>query len=258
MDKRIPAAPLALAILLTVTPAARDVQAAGGPVGEMQRVGSFFIDRTEVTVGQFRRFVRATGRVTAAEKAGGGLVYGAGWERKRGWTWKTPYGKPAVDDEPAVHITFDEAAVYCRWAGKRLPTDKEWVEAAYTERRQSPPKPFVRGRTYPYPTGDSPRGANCLSDCGRTAVQDQSAVLERGRGHARAGTTPPGVNGLYDMGANVWEWVVTGSGRAQGTRGGSWWYGAFQMKADAVAYKPRDMAVIYIGFRCVKDAKPGG
>lgn len=222
---------------------------------DMQPISSFSIDRTEVTIGQFARFVAATSLVTKAERDGGGVVYQFGWEQKAGWTWRSPYGRPGQDDEPAVHITFDEAQAFCRWAGKRLPTKQEWVEAAYTERRTPPPAPFKAGQTYRYPTGNSPEGANCLEDCGETPAIDYSSVLERGRGHAKTRMTRPGVNGLYDMGANVWEWVDTEDQTHKGTRGGSWWYGATQMRADYDASKPRDMAVVYIGFRCVKSIR---
>jgi len=223
--------------------------------GDMQPIRHFSIDRTEVTIGQFARFAAATGFVTKAERAGGGLVFATGWEQKSGWTWRSPYGRPGQDDEPAAHVTFDEAQAYCRWAGKRLPSEREWIEAAYTERRPAPSPPFKRGRTYPYPTGDSPEGANCLEDCGKTPAIDYSAVLDRGRGHAKARTTRPGVNGLYDMGANVWEWTESGGAGEKRTRGGSWWYGSAQMRRSYRAFKPRDMAVVYIGFRCVKDLR---
>ncbi|MTI42072.1 formylglycine-generating enzyme family protein [Roseibium hamelinense] len=221
---------------------------------DMVAVGGFEIDRTEVTIGAFREFIEATGAVTAAEKAGGGEVYAAGWVQQPGWTWRTPFGRPATDQEPTVHVTFDEAQAYCAWRGKRLPTDAEWMEAAYTERRTSPPAPFETGQTYPYPTGKTPEGANCLQDCGATPALDHSAVLRRGVGHAPAGTTRAGVNGLYDMGANAWEWTDNGPGRQKTTRGGSWWYGAQQMHRDHSATKPADTAVVYIGFRCAKDS----
>jgi sulfatase modifying factor 1 len=224
---------------------------------DMQPIRGFEIDRTEVTVQAFRRFAEATGMKTRAERQGGGSVYEAGWARKANWTWRAPFGRPAVDGEPAVHVTFDEAQSYCRWAGKRLPTDAEWAEAAYTERRAAPPPPFVRGKTYPYPTGDTPRGANCLDACGPAPIIDRSQLLSRGAGHARAGTTRAGVNGLYDMGANVWEWVDETLGSERRTRGGSWWYGAAQMHRDHVASKPPDMAVVYIGFRCARDLRAG-
>jgi formylglycine-generating enzyme required for sulfatase activity len=238
-----------------------------GPVAGEAALPRFDIARTETTVGQFRRFAEATATVTRAERAGGGEVYESGWVRKPGWTWRTPFGggRAAGDDEPAVHVTFDEAAAFCRWAGARLPSDGEWLAAAYVESRVSPPAPFVRGRRYAFPTGDGPAGAQCLDDCGAQAkarVVPHGAALQRGHGHALAGSTPAGVNGLHEMGGNVWEWVdepagatVAGAADERRTRGGSWWYGAAQMRADHLQAKARDTAVVYIGFRCARDAR---
>jgi formylglycine-generating enzyme len=203
-----------------------------------------------VTVGAFQAFVQATGTVTSAERAGGGSTYEGGWQQRAGWTWRAPYGKPAAPQEPAVHVTFAEAQAFCRWAGKRLPTDAEWAEAAYTERRAQPPVGFVTGRSYRYPTGDSPQGANCL-DCGNVRTVAH-AVTTRGKGHALAGSTAAGVNGLHEMGGNAWEWV-DGGGADKRTRGGSWWYGADQMLEAIEQRKPADTAVVYIGFRCARD-----
>ncbi len=247
----------ALMKVLHLIPAAALVLMLGAAaaLADMQRVGGFEIDRTEVTIGEFRQFVEATGLATAAEQAGGGQVYGAGWEQKPGWTWKAPFGEPGTDDEPAAHVTYDEAKAYCAWAGKRLPTDAEWMEAAYTERRANPTSGFETGTTYDYPTGETPQGANCLDGCGPAPVVDRSAILDRGRGHAAAGKTKPGVNGLYDMGANLWEWVdgTVSSGQIL-TRGGSWWCGPAQMHRDHAQSKPPQTAVVYIGFRCARDA----
>jgi formylglycine-generating enzyme len=64
---------------------------------------------------------------------------------------------------------------------------------------------------------------------------------------------PAGVNGLHDMGGNAWEWVDQGDDTSRRTRGGSWWYGAAQMRADHLQGKPADTAVVYIGFRCARD-----
>jgi formylglycine-generating enzyme len=218
----------------------------------MQPIGAFSIDRTEVSVGEFKKFVDATQTVTTAERSGGGSTFEAGWEQRLGWTWRAPFGKPASPAEPAVHVTYDEAAAFCQWAGKRLPTDAEWGEAAYTERRASPPAGFVTGKSYAYPTGDQPRGANCLGDCGEVKTV-AAAVTSRGRGHAETGTTRAGVNGLFDMGGNAWEWVDSGSGNDKRTRGGSWWYGAESMRDSHRQSKPKDTAVVYIGFRCAQD-----
>jgi formylglycine-generating enzyme len=219
----------------------------------MQRVGRFEIDRTEVSIAQFQRYAEATGVVTAAERDGGN-TFEAGWEQRKGWNWRTPFGKPAQPNEPAVHINYNEAAAYCAWAGKRLPTDADWGEAAYTERRAQPSDGFISGKTYRYPTGDSPTGANCLGDCGSVKTV-ANAVSSRGRGHAEVGTTQRGVNGLYDMGGNAWEWVNSGSGSEKRTRGGSWWYGAAQMTDAHQQSKPATMSALYIGFRCARDVK---
>ncbi len=225
------------------------------------RVADFQIARTETTVGQFRRYVMASGVTTQAERQGGGSVFEAGWVRKPGWTWSSPFGaghRPA-EDEPVAHVTYDEAQGFCRWAGGQLPDDAQWRLAAYTETRSEPAPPFQRGRTYVFPTGERPQGAQCLEDCGaeaRAKAVRHGARLSRGYGHARAGQTVVGVNGLYDMGANLWEWVDEPkglSGNAERlTRGGSWWYGAAQMRADHLQSKPGNTAVVYIGFRCVR------
>ncbi len=227
------------------------------------RLEGFAIARTETTIAQFRRYVATVGLVTRAERDGGGSVFEAGWTRKPGWTWAAPYGPQYSPhgDEPAAHVTYDEAQGFCRWAGGRLPTDAEWTSAAYREQRDAPVAPFTRGRTYPYPTGESTQGAQCLADCGAEAARravPHGAALSRGAGHARTGYTVAGVNGLFDMGGNLWEWVdepVGGHGQAERlTRGGSWWYGAQPMRAEHRQSKPGDTAVVYIGFRCVRDA----
>jgi formylglycine-generating enzyme len=221
----------------------------------MQPIRGFAIDSTEVSIAQLARFAQATNFVSAAEKAGGGSTYEGGWVQRKGWTWRTPFGLPASDKEPAVHITFTEAKAYCQWAGKHLPTDAEWMEAAYTERRASPPAGFTTGQTYPYPTGNSAQGANCLGDCGNAstpAAYSAPAITNRGRGHALVGSTRAGVNGLFDMGGNAWEWTDSGTDAARPTRGGSWWYGAAQMHRDHLQNKPADTAVVYIGFRCAR------
>jgi len=220
---------------------------------DMQTVNGFLIDRTEVSIAEFQRFAKETGFVSQAEQAGGGEVYGWGWEQKAGWTWKTPFGVQSSDQLPAVHLTYDEAESYCRWRGARLPTEDEWREAAYIERRQDADTQFVNGKQYPYPKGDTPEGANCLSECGYRPPVSYSKVLDRGIGPAPVGSTKQGVNGLYDMGANVWEWVNSGEGDQKVTAGGSWWYEAFRMHRNDRATKPRGTAVVYIGFRCAKD-----
>jgi formylglycine-generating enzyme required for sulfatase activity len=96
----------------------------------------------------------------------------------------------------------------------------------------------VTGRTYVYPTGDTPTGANTVG------AQDGWAR------HAPVGRTVMGVNGLYDMGANVWEWLADANGDDRLTAGGSWWYDTEKMKVDGMQFKSAAFYVVYVGFRC--------
>ncbi|MBK1662565.1 formylglycine-generating enzyme family protein [Paracraurococcus ruber] len=219
--------PILAVLLLALAP-----PAAAQP-GERVPLGPVALDRTEVTIGQFQAFVAATGLVTAAERAGGGQEFSGGWVRRPGWTWQSPQGAPGAPGEPAVHLTWEEARAYCAWAGGRLPRFEEWRAAAYTEQRAAPTDGFERGRTYAYPVGDDPAGMNTNR-----------------RHHLPAGTTRRGVNGLYDMGANVWEWLADRRGEEALTAGGSWWYGPAQARAEGAQWKPAGFAALYIGLRC--------
>ena len=196
----------------------------------------------------------ATGFVSAAEKKGGGLSYEGGFVQKSGWTWKMPYGVPAKDTEPAVHLNQKEAEAICRYYGKRLPTDPEWTNAAFLEQRANPPAGFIKGQRYPFPGGSNPSPSHCLSGCGDYKGLAPAGALNRGAGHVTTNTTKPGVNGMYDMGGNVWEWTATERNGGYITRGASWWYGPERQQESDVESKPGDISVVYIGFRCVADA----
>ena len=80
-------------------------------VGDKVALGDWALDRTEVTIGQFERYVRATGTVTRAEKEGGGFEYVGGWVRRPGWSWRQPDGVSASADVPAVPLNAAMEAV---------------------------------------------------------------------------------------------------------------------------------------------------
>lgn len=210
---------------------------------ERVRIGQgpdhFWIDRTEVSVGDYAAQAARHGWVTAAEREGGGFEFSGGWQRRSGWTYKTPFGESARTDEPAVHLSWFEASAYCQAVGGNLPNRAQWERAAYQETRAQPESPLVSGKTYPYPTGDSPEGANTVG------------AADGWPRHAPVGKTRAGVNGLYDMGANVWEWLADARGDDRLTAGGSWWYGPQQMQASGMQYKPASFYAVYVGVRCV-------
>ena len=137
-----------------------------------------------------------------------------------------------------VHVSWAEARDYCSYVGGRLPTFAEWREAAYTETRETPNDGLVKGRTYRFPVGDSPDGMNTSS-----------------QRHLAVGASKRGVNGLYDMGGNVWEWVADRRGNEALTAGGSWWYDASHTEAGRAQWKPADFYAVYVGFRCVYDVR---
>ena len=203
-------------------------------IAETVQLEGFAIDRTEVTVGAFSAYMESKALRTAAEEQGGGFEWGLGWQRRAGWTYQAPQGAPAKADEPAVHISWAEADGFCKAAGGRLPNKEEWLAAAYTEQRSNPPQGFETGRSYLYPVGDQPDGMN----------NNRSH-------HVAVGTTKQGVNGLYDMGGNVWEWLADRKGDEALTAGGSWWYGPQKTTASGMQWKPADFYAVYIGFRCV-------
>lgn len=230
---------LAVSVLMAVAALswATAAAAAGSSLDGRVPLGQFAIDRTEVTVARFREFARAEQLATAAEREGGGFEFSGGWTRRTGWTYERPQGSPAADDEPAVHVSWHEARRYCAHVGGRLPTWAEWRVAAYTEQRERPSDGFFQGRTYVFPVGDRPEGMN-----------------NNRRSHVPTGRTRVGVNGLYDMGGNVWEWLDDRRGDSALTAGGSWWYGPEQTRAEGAQWKAADFYAVYVGFRCAYDA----
>ena len=234
----------------------RPAPSQGAPSSSIPKVqiGHLIWDQTEMNIADVKAFATSTGFVSAAEKKGGGLSYESGFVQKPGWTWRTPYGVPAQDGEPAVHLNQKEAESICRYFGKRLPTDAEWTNAAFLEQRARPPVGYVQSQRYSYPGGSTPTVSHCLNGCGDYKGLAPVGALNRGTGHVIAGSTKPGVNGMYDMGGNVWEWTATERNGGYITRGASWWYGPERQQESDVESKPGDIAVVYIGFRCVADA----
>jgi formylglycine-generating enzyme required for sulfatase activity len=184
-------------------------------------VAEFAIDAKTVSNAQFAAFVKATGYQTDAERFGWSFVFhsfvrGAArrrvldahvpdapwWLAVEGASWRHPDG-PGSDiarkpNHPAVHVSWNDAAAYAAWAGKRLPTEAEWEKAARGG--------LVQAR---FPWGDefTPRGRHrCNTWQGEFPVHDTGE-------DGYVGTAPvdafrPNGYGLYNTSGNVWEWCA--------------------------------------------------
>jgi formylglycine-generating enzyme required for sulfatase activity/serine/threonine protein kinase len=227
-------------------------------------LSAFWIDQTEVTVAQFRRFVQAQNYQTEAEERGESYTYvGGSWQLTKGTNWQHPFEptSTAEDKHPVLHISWNDARTYCVWAGGQLPTEAQWEYAA-------------RGpEGYSYPWGND-------FDCERGDFDDEIEIDYNSvrlfglscDGYMRTapvGSFPEGkswVNAL-DMAGNVWEWTADWyaeyspesqtdpQGPADGyyrvVRGGSWNSTQnYVRSAKRDSYTPTNTNY-NTGFRCV-------
>jgi len=191
-------------------------------------VAGFFMDRTDVTNDQFAEFVKATGYVTIAERkpraedfpgappenlVAGSVVFSPPshpvpldnhfqwWNYVRGANWRHPLG-PKSDikgkgNYPVVHVAYDDALAYAKWAGKRLPTEAEWEFAA---------RGGLSGK--PYPWGDEFRqNGKWMANTHQGHFPDTDTADDGYAGISPVAQFPSNGYGLYDMAGNVWQWT---------------------------------------------------
>jgi formylglycine-generating enzyme len=191
-------------------------------------VDGFWMDKTDVTNGEFAKFVKATGYVTVAERkpkaedfpgappenlVAGSVVFSPPdhavslddhyqwWAYVKGANWRHPLGPNSnivgKADYPVVHVAYEDAAAYAKWAGKRLPTEAEWEFAA---RGGLTGKPFVWGDQF------QPNG-KWMANTFQGHFPDKDTGEDHYVGLTAVGRFPANGYGLYDMAGNAWQWT---------------------------------------------------
>ncbi len=244
---------------------------------EVELTKGFYLGAHEVTVGQFREFVKATNHQTDAEKDGKGS-WGPDAVGKfvmdAKFTWKNP-GFEQTDEHPVVNVSWDDAKVFCKWLSEkekktyRLPTEAEWEYACRA------------GTKTAYAHGDDPEGLSAGGNVGDATARAKFPAWTLGikakDGHAFAapvGQFKKNAFGLHDMHGTVWEWCedwydpmgyttdkvkdptgpITGSARVQ--RGGGWSSAPHRTRsASRVGRDPASYRGAYLGFRIALPAE---
>jgi formylglycine-generating enzyme required for sulfatase activity len=218
--------------------------------GRLVWVETFLIDRTEVTMAQYRQCV------DAGACASSGLSMprrASGSEEYPEWAWACNWAKAGRENHPINCVTWHQAHAFCRWAGKRLPTEAEWEKAARG----------TDGRKYPW--GNRNFGAT-----GQVAnIADRTAKHQRGNwtvaaryddgfyGTAPVGSFPLGASpyGALDMSGNVWEWTADwydSEHKYRLLRGGSWSDVPRFARTSTRLWNHPDDRYMVVGFRCAK------
>ena len=232
-------------------------------------VNSFWIDRHEVTVGEFARFVEATGYRTEAEQFGWSGVFDSAtgrWEKRDAASWRRPEGTGSSPqtNEPVTQVSFADASRYARWAGKRLPTEAEWEYAA---------RGGAAGKRYAW--GDELRpGGKPAANWWQGEFPGRNTGEDGFHGRAPVASFAPNGYGLHDMGGNVWEWCADwyaagyysaspaadprgpNAGAERVIRGGSWMCSetyCTNYRVAARGHTAPDSGLNNLGFRCARD-----
>jgi len=228
-------------------------------------IAAFNMDATEVTNGQFARFVNETGYVTSAEKiqlgfdTAGAAVFTppnatnpTWWRFVEGANWRQPDGPESSiegrDSDPVVQVSHEDAKAYAAWAGRALPSEAQWEYAA----RAGSQTRYVWGETR---TIDGVEQANTWQGAFPIQNTEDDGFLRR----APVGCYSPNAFGLYDMIGNVWEWTDTVYRQSEGEpvyviKGGSFLCAEnYCRRYRPAARQPQEagFATNHIGFRTV-------
>jgi formylglycine-generating enzyme required for sulfatase activity len=257
------------------------------PVHRVRITKDFYLGRTEVTVGQFKQFIQASGYVPESIADGtGGYGYNPQYTadpaerseqfegRDPRYSWRNP-GFPQTDDHPVTNVTWSDAQALARWLSKtegntyRLPTEAEWEYAARAGTRTR------------YHGGDDPQGLLKIANTFDTESKQQwpkfaQHALQGSDGYAftaPVASFAPNAFGLYDMHGNAWEWTADlydenyyahspvddpqgpNDGHVYVRRGGSWHTWSLYTRSSYRNWNSPQTRYVLVGMRLVMEAR---
>jgi len=214
------------------------------------KLNAYYMDEHEVSNAEFAAFVKSTGYKTIAEQTptsaefpdvpahmlfAGSVVftppaqpvsldnYFQWWQYVKAANWRQPLGAGSSivgkENIPVVHIAWDDAVAFAKWAGKRLPTEAEWEFAA---------RGGLTGNMYAWGNQFNPNG-KYMGNTFQGTFPNNDSKADGFVGIAPVKQFPPNGFGLYDMAGNVWEWC------------NDWYSNDYyaQLKSEGTAYNPQ-------------------
>ncbi|WP_420715493.1 formylglycine-generating enzyme family protein [Cupriavidus sp. D39] len=255
------------------------------PVHKVRITRSFYLGQYEVTVGQFKRFLEASGYTPESEADGtGGYGYNPTYDPEKSdrrdafegrspkYSWRNP-GFPQGDDHPVVNVTWNDAVAMTKWLSEkdgktyRLPTEAEWEYAC---------RAGTRTRYY---SGNDPQSLLKVANTFDADTQENWPKWKNyaTQGHdgfqftAPVGSFAPNALGLYDMHGNAWEWVADwydenyyarasiedpqgpASGDVRVRRGGSWHTWPFYARSSYRNWNTPQTRYALVGMRLLRE-----